>query len=404
MSSPRRPGAVDSGGRAAAGLAPPPRGGGSEGATPALDARLIDRLTGAGVRVEVKSPDTALLRAVPANDRVFTKARTNLLLTRPRRGLPFLLCVDEDLAYTGDDADLLRAFAAARRQQGWRVLPLIWAPRLLQPALEQALEVLAGEGTTGPSAAEPSHEGLLGAHGADLTARQAGGRGETTVGRADEIDRIAACLGRLRAVLPVVVAPAGAGKTNLLHGLAQRLLERAAAVRLVVVDLGDLFAGQVFAAERENVLRALLAEASRPSLVVALEHLELVFLEAPHGPLLLEAALERGARIVATALPALSALAEDGALGGRLERIVLGEPGPQATALVLREAAARVAAHHGIVVDEDDLELVVEQALALPGHLPGKAVALLDRAAARAALLGDPRLNAVHVHLAAGQE
>ena len=380
---------------------------------PPLAAALIARLAHAGVRVDVRDDDTAVFHGLPTDGRVFTKPRTNLLLVRPGSGLPYLVAVDEDLEYTGDDPALQRAFAAARREHGWRVLPVgRTRQRQLQPALEEALELLgnavagdeeasqAGFGSPEAGGENPAHPGLLDRVGTDLIAAHAAGRGETTVGRADEIQHLVACLGQMRAGLPVIVGPAGVGKTNLLHGLAPRLREDPPR-RLVAVDLGDLFAGHVFHAERENVLRALLDEARQPSLVLALEHLELVFLEAPHGPLLLEAALERGVRIVATALPGIALLADDGSLGGRLERISLTEPGPQATALVLREVSRRVGAHHGVAIDEDAVALVIDQALPLPGHLPGKAVTLLDRAASRAAMLGDQRLDEVHVHLAA---
>jgi ATP-dependent Clp protease ATP-binding subunit ClpA len=411
--------------------------------TPPLAAALIARLAHAGVRVDVRDDDTAVFHGLPTDGRVFTKPRTNLLLVRPGSGLPYLVAVDEDLEYTGDDPALQRAFAAARREHGWRVLPVgRTRQRQLQPALEEALELLGnavagdeeasqagfgspgagreetfqpGSGSSGAGSEEasrsvagspeargenPAPPGLLDRVGTDLIAAHAAGRGETTVGRAEELQRLQAALGQLRAGVPVIVGPAGVGKTNLLHGLAPRLLEDPPR-RLVAVDLGDLFAGHVFHAERENVLRALLDEARQPSLVLALEHLELVFLEAPHGPLLLEAALERGVRIVATALPGIALLADDGSLGGRLESISLAEPGPQATALVLREVSRRVGAHHGVAIDEDAIALVIDQALPLPGHLPGKAVTLLDRATSRAAMLGDQRLDEVHVHLAA---
>jgi hypothetical protein len=474
-----------------------------------LAAALINRLAEAGVQVDVRDDDTAVFHGLPTDGCSFSKPRTNLLLARPGRGLPFLVAVDEDLDYTGGDPILQQTFAAARRQHGWRVLPPARTrQRRLQPALEEALAMLgasvgdeagksmgaaadphiAGTGGAEPRIAgtggaeaqiagtggadawiggadvadawiarTPVRDGLLGGHGFDLTAAQAAGGGDTTVGRSDELQRLEAILSQRRAVLPVVVGPPGAGKTNLLHGLARRLADRSPRTPLVAVDLGELFAGHVFHAERESVLRELLAEvtasrdareaaapclgvsscpdgvtasrdarkaAVRPAPVLALEHLELVFLEAPHGPLLLAAALDRGARIVATALPGIPLLgaaprllddelqeemavrprrAEGGGqpLGGRLETLLLPELGPQATLAVLREACRHIGGHHLVAIDAAALELIVEHALALPGHLPGKAVTLLDRAAARAALLGDDKLNEIHVELAA---
>jgi hypothetical protein len=57
-----------------------------------------------------------------ADSLCFNKPQTSVLVKRPRAGLTFLVCVDEDLEYMGPDCELARVFAAADRQQGWRVV------------------------------------------------------------------------------------------------------------------------------------------------------------------------------------------------------------------------------------------------------------------------------------------
>jgi hypothetical protein len=79
------------------------------GLEPALKAHLKQLK----VRVDKPDDDTLLLRNVPADSRWFNKAQTSVLVKRPRAGLPYLVCVDEDLEYLGPDRQLARVFTAA---------------------------------------------------------------------------------------------------------------------------------------------------------------------------------------------------------------------------------------------------------------------------------------------------
>src|SRR5688572_12444926 len=108
-----------------------------------LDPVLRAHLKQLNVRIDSPDADTLLLRNVPADSRCFSKPRTSVLVKRPRAGLPYLMCVDDDLEYFGPDHDLARAFAVADRQQGW---PVVSAGPVVYPeaedAVEQALAVL----------------------------------------------------------------------------------------------------------------------------------------------------------------------------------------------------------------------------------------------------------------------
>ena len=68
-----------------------------------LEAGLKARLKQLKVRIDNPDEDTLLLHDVPADARRFSKPRTSVLVKRPRAGLPFLVCVDEDLEYVGPD-------------------------------------------------------------------------------------------------------------------------------------------------------------------------------------------------------------------------------------------------------------------------------------------------------------
>src|ERR1017187_8850507 len=102
-----------------------------------LEPGLKARLRQLKVRLDNPDEDTFLLRNVPADARCFSKPRTSVLVKRPRAGLPFLVCVDEDLDYVGPDRDLARAFAAADCQQGWRIVSAeaVLHPRAEAPSL-----------------------------------------------------------------------------------------------------------------------------------------------------------------------------------------------------------------------------------------------------------------------------
>jgi len=367
---------------------------------PRLPDALVDRLRRFDVAFEVPDENTTLLREVPTNDRFFTKPVTNVLIRRPRRGLPFLVCVDDDLGYTGGDPALVRVFASGPRQQGWRVLcPAGGGGEDVSQVVDQALAILGSEGEAprasrgGRGAGQPEGDGVLAAFGDRLSERIAAGGGEPTLARGEEVQEVLSCLLQWKRRLPVVLGPGGAGKTNLLHEVARELARLPSPAALVVLDLGELFAGTLFDSEREELLRRLLDEAAAGE-VLALERLELALAEAPHGRMLLERAVERGSRIVGT-----SGVGSLPGLGAPFHAVPLGELGRAATVRILERLAGSIAAHHGVGIDGSVIARTVERAAGMPGALPGKAVALLDGAAARAALMGDREVGEMVLYL-----
>src|ERR1017187_5069049 len=89
-----------------------------------LDPALETKLKKLRLRLELVDHDTLILKNVPANSDHFNKTRTNLLIKRSTENMPCVVCVDEDLEYTGGDQALTSAFAASSTQQGWRVLTM----------------------------------------------------------------------------------------------------------------------------------------------------------------------------------------------------------------------------------------------------------------------------------------
>ena len=369
-----------------------------------VEQELERKLKQLRVRVDVPDGDTVLLRNVPANARFFNKPRTNVLIKRPREGMPYLICVDEDLDYTGTDSALVRAFVAGHKQQGWRVL---FVGHRAQSDIEELIEgALGAVGFDGrepelkpPAATDEAISGKI--LGSFATAVSADADDEPTIGRAERIEDVISSLLQWQVRLPLIVAESGVGKTNLIHAVARRL-KLCRPWKVLSVDLSSVMAGTLFDSERESLLTALLNDVNdQPETVVVLEHLEMGIAGVPRGHLLLAQALDRGARLIGTTFPGYLARFEIEPLTRRLLITELVEMNMSETAEVLAALRERIAHHHQIAIDEALLTPVIETGLPLTGHFPAKAISLLDAAAARAVLAGESGLSMFDVCAAA---
>ncbi len=129
-----------------------------------IERTLARRLRRRRVRLEAPDGNTVLLRDVPANRTFYNKSATNLLLKRLETGMPFLVCVDEDLEYVGTDQDVRRVFTGSVRREGWRTLHLgLPLQTDLQQAVTGALDLLGFDGhTPAVSTCKPTEEVELG--------------------------------------------------------------------------------------------------------------------------------------------------------------------------------------------------------------------------------------------------
>jgi len=376
-----------------------------------LEQGLTKRLKELRVRVDTPDGDTLFLRNVPANEERFNKSRTNLLIKRPHAGQPFIVCVDEDLEYTGTDSALIHAFTAAHRQQGWRVIYLAGGSSAdCQQVIENALGVVGFDGhepvmepvisqaTSGDDEAR-----LLASFATDISRRvsdeSSDGPVEPTVGRDDKVDEVVTSLSQWKPRLAVIHGASGVGKTNLLYAVARKLAERASPLRLLSVDLGVLMAGTLFDSERENLLTGLLKEASlaEPPIVLALEHLELAVVGVPRGQWLLAQALDQGLKMIGTLLNA--AFLEVTPLARRMQLVELAEPWPEEIDVVLLSHRDQIAQHHQVRIDDAIVRAANENARWLSGAMPATAITLLDIAAAKAAGAGKPEVTFSDIYL-----
>lgn len=374
------------------------------GLKPGLKARLKQLK----VRIDNPDEDTFLLRNVPADARCFSKAQTSVLVKRPRAGLPFLVCVDEDLDYVGPDRDLARAFAAADCQQGWRVVS---AEAGLRPQAEEAVQhALAMLGCDERAAgrakpqSRPPGASLLARFAVNLTARLRDGSAPHTVGREELAEQAVTSLLAWQCRLPVIVGAPGLGKSNLLYSMADLLAGARPDWELLSVDLSCLLAGVLWEGEREKLLNVALEEAAAgANVVLALDRLELAVMTVPLTPWLLAGALDRGARLAATCLPRFVEKLPQGPLARRMDPIEVTELAREDATAVLGHLRETLAAHHGVAIDAALVEAAVARSLTLAGPLPDKAITLLDAAAARAALLKQPTVMECDVYLAASR-
>jgi len=371
---------------------------------PNLDPALETRLKKLRLRLDLVDRDTLVLKRVPANRAHFNKPRTNLLIKRTAEDMPCVVCVDEDLEYTGTDQLLTSAFAASSTQQGWRVLTFSGSLHAdLTTALEYALCILETDGEPRQACAAPGmpSKGLLAAWAENLSdAASISGAGQTLY-RDEEMEQVAGCVLRWQRSLALILGEAGAGKTNLLQGVSRRLTRRGCCV--LSVNMGAVMAGTLFESAREAMLLSLLREAREAGAVLALEQAEWALIGVPRGPVLLREAMDRGVRLIATTTQEHSPRFLLHPLESRLEMVQLGELCPADACRVLEALRPSIAHHHGVQIDAEIERAAVERSVSMRGALPGKAVGLLDAAVARASLAGNAAVSDVDVYLAASR-
>ena len=266
-------------------------------------------------------------------------------------------------------------------------------------AMEETLAVLEGKTTGRKEKGKKSKTPFLDHFGRDLTQLAREGKLDPVIGRQKEIERVTQVLSRRKKNNPILIGDPGVGKTAIVEGLAQRIIEKRVPQilldkRLVTLDMGGVVAGTKYRGQFEERIKAVMNELQQNSeVIIFIDELHtIVGAGSAEGTLdasnMFKPALARGELqcIGATTLDEYRKhIEKDGALERRFQSIMVDPPSVEDTIEIVKGLRSSYESHHHVEFTDDVVAYAVRQSdrYISDRYLPDKAIDVIDETGSR---------------------